>query len=468
MIPRSRARRTFAPAHRVLLAAMACVCVAALSGCGSSASPSSAPPSKLSIWYSTDDSAEARWAAELVTLFNRSHPRIHASISVYGFEDFNPKLLIALGAGNPPDLAYATPRTCGIPKYVQNGKLVNLSSDASRLHWAALLRPGLLQDYNSPFAIFASKRYGVAPSNVQVYAVPSAMAAVGVMYNSALLRRLGLTIPRSVPQLEADVSMARRHGFIPLGLGNADGFLGDDWYQTLVNTRLPYADLERELLISPRFTFERPPFRWAAAQMIAWRPDFTPNSGGLDAQEGVNQFFQGKTLFQLISSSENPQIKYLLGKYPGTHVGVFGFPGWTTASRTVMPQSGYEGWIVPTQGHNPSGAVTFINWMLQPSTQRFLMRQGVLPATSPTAAQEQGASEFLRQYLDILRSSRPGVFLDAAPILNLNATMEANVQFLLNMGQSLEPPTFLPHALQLLYSHHGATNKTPAQIDCEF
>ena len=462
--PVSRGQTGLHPGSRAGWLTCALILAVTITGCGSNVGVN---VRSLNIWYSTDDPVEQQWATQLVHRFDQTHKNIRATIDVLGYDDFNPKMLVALGAGNPPDLAYATPRVCGIPKYVQNSKLLDLSPYARRYGWYKTLRPGLLQDYNSPFTIFATKRYGVQPQNVQVYGVPDAMAAVAVMYNVTLLRRLHLSVPRSVAELVHDVSVANAHGLVPLGLGNADGFLGDDWYQTLVNTQLPYSNLERELRIDPGFSFLGPQFRWAAGQLLAWRNDFTPNNGTLDAQDSVRQFFQGRTLFQLVSSSENSQITSLLKVKP-INVGVFGFPGKTTSSTTVMPQSGYEGWVVPKQGHNPAAAVTFINWVLRPSTQTFLMKQGAVPATPASATTTGQVTSFLREYLAALAASRPGVFLDAAPIPNLNATMEANVQLMLSMHQALEGPGFLPSALQQLYAAHGVTSHTPAQIDCEF
>ncbi|HLJ68796.1 MAG TPA: hypothetical protein VKX16_15685, partial [Chloroflexota bacterium] len=67
-----------------------------------------------------------------------------------------------------------------------------------------------------------------------------------------------------------------------------------------------------------------------------------------------------------------------------------------------------------------------------------------------------------REYLGALQTSTPGVYLDAAPISNMNATMEANVQLLL---QGLEKATFLPKSLEEVYrGGHGST----ATIDGEF
>lgn len=93
---------------------------------------------------------------------------------------------------------------------------------------------------------------------------------------------------------------------------------------------------------SPRFTFKRPPFLRAGSILQTWsrRGYLTPDFGGLDAQEGIDQFFHGKTLFQLVSSLESSQIGQD-ERETGLPVGVFAFP--TNRGLPVMPQSGYLG-----------------------------------------------------------------------------------------------------------------------------
>jgi len=56
------------------------------------------------------------------------------------------------------------------------------------------------------------------------------------------------------------------------------------------------------------------------------------------------------------------------------------------------------------------------------------------------------------------------VYLDAAPIPNINATMEANIQLLL---QGYETPDFLPRSLQQVYASRGA-KATSTRTDGEF
>lgn len=426
----------------------------ALSGCGAQQGARSTSAT-LRIWYSTDDPLERQWMHELVRLFQAAHPSIPVHLVDYSFEDLNTKLQLALSSGNPPDLAYVTPRGPGIPAYIQAHELRDLTQAARARHWASRLRPGLLAQYNFPFSFYGAK-------SGHVVAVPMALAAVGILYNKQLLSRLHLSVPTSLPAFEFDLARARKAGHTPIGMGNADGWLGDDWYLTLVNSLSSPAALAPEQRLDPHFSFRGPSFLAAARALQRWATKgyFTHDFGGLDAQEGVDLFFHGKTLFQLVSSSEDSQIQQDQ-RQTGLQIGVFAFPGTHSA---VMPQSGYEGWVVPAAGQHPSEAVAFIDSVVSQSTAAFLLRQGVLPAQQVVSAGSGASPAWQREYARALNGAQPGVYLDAAPIANLNATMEANVQLLL---QGYETPEFLVKSLEEVYTSHGNRGST-ARIDGEF
>jgi raffinose/stachyose/melibiose transport system substrate-binding protein len=430
----------------------------ALSGCGSgsahgSASRESGP---LRIWYSTDDPTERVWSQALARQYEKLHPGVTVDLRDYSFEDLNTKLQLALSAGDPPDLAYVTPRGPGIPLYIAAHRLMNLSTAARQNGWARDLRPGLLATYNRPF------RYYGAPSG-SVMAVPTSLAAVSILYNARLLHALHLGVPHSLASFESALAQAKRAGYTPLGMGNADGWLGDDWYLTLVNATVPPSTLDAEQTLSGSFTFKKPPFLAAATTLQQWakRGYFTQNFGGVDAQGGIDLFFRGKTLFQLVSSSENSQIAQDQ-KQTGLPVGVFSFP--RSGGGSVMPQGGYLGWIVPARSQHPATAISFINSLLTPQTASILQQHSVLPAHAARTFHATSGT-WQGEYVSALNSARPGVYIDAAPISNLNATMEANVQLLL---QGYEAPAFLVKSLQEVYASRGKHGGSTARIDGEF
>jgi hypothetical protein len=129
-----------------------------------------------------------------------------------------------------------------------------------------------------------------------------------------------------------------------------------------------------------------------------------------------------------------------------------------------MPQSGYEGWAVPAASRQPALATAFITQMLSAATAQALLVQGLLPARQLDSRTVAQAPPLQRAYLQALATAEPGVYLDGAPVPNLNATMEANVQLLL---QQIETADFLTRSLQLVYTSAGA-RATGTRTDGEF
>jgi ABC-type glycerol-3-phosphate transport system substrate-binding protein len=288
---------------------------------------------------------------------------------------------------------------------------------------------------------------------------------VGVIYNQAIFARLHLAVPRTLAAFEAACARAQAAGYIPLGLGNADGWVGDDWYLTLVNAIAGPAPLVPELHLDRQFSFHGPAFLQAGSTLQGWANQqyFTPQFGGLDAQDGLNAFFEGKTAMALISSTENGQIISLAGQ-TRVPVGVFAFPSVSGSKPAVMPQSGYSGWAIPKASRQPALAEAFVTAMLDQSTARRLLAHGLLPARRLSSGDIATTSTFQHSYLQALATAAPGVYLDGAPVPNLNATMEANVQLLL---QKFEAPSFLVRSLQMVYSS-GGSKAASTRTDGEF
>jgi ABC-type glycerol-3-phosphate transport system substrate-binding protein len=166
---------------------------------------------------------------------------------------------------------------------------------------------------------------------------------------------------------------------------------------------------------------------------------------------------------QLVSSTQNAHI-LSLARATELSVGIFPFPSVTAGRPPVMPQSGYAGWAVPRAAQHPADALVFIDHVLSTRTAELLLSQGMVPAHRIESRAAPLAAPFQREYLDALAGALPGVYLDGAPVPNLNATMEANIQLLL---QRIETPDFLVRSLQAVYSSRGA-RATQTRTDGEF
>jgi len=101
--------------------------------------------------------------------------------------------------------------------------------------------------------------------------------------------------------------------------------------------------------------------------------------------------------------------------------------------------------------------------MLSPETAALLLSHGLLPTHAVSRSARVSAS-FQQDFLQALNTATPGVYLDAAPIPNFNATMEANIQLLLAGHLS---PDFLLTRLQATYVS-GGRGATGTRTDGEF
>jgi len=460
-----------------LAVGVAAALVAAVGGAGMATSRAAgalanahpASTSTLTIWYSTDDPVETNWAPGLVSIFEKTHPKIKVEMKVYDLDDFNDKMQDALGSNTGPDLAYATPREPAIPIYIVHHELLNLTSYASKNRWASLLRPGLLDFWNAPFKVWSKKATNLsgdavrATSATQIYGVPDAMAADGVAYNTDLMNKLGISFPKTLADLESDAAKAKAAGMIPFGIGNNDLWLGDDWYIMLANEDFSVSQLQK-VLSDGSFNFNQSAFVKAGNLMSSWSKDgyLTPNFQSLDAQGGMDSFFRGNTLFQLMSSSEDAQLleDEQETKMPIT---VEAFPASFTGYTGLVPYSGYEGWIVPKATHNKSAAIKWINFMLSDAATQYTMKNGVLPTTNVPAA--DAPTQFQKEFLNAFAGARRGIYLDAAPVPNFTANMEGNIDALL---AGKESGAAVAKDLEKAYKSYGRdSNKTP-DIDGEY
>jgi ABC-type glycerol-3-phosphate transport system substrate-binding protein len=117
-----------------------------------------------------------------------------------------------------------------------------------------------------------------------------------------------------------------------------------------------------------------------------------------------------------------------------------------------MVQGGYSGWAIPRAAHNPTAALDFVDTALSARSAQMLVAHGLLPARRVDAGAAR--APFQRDALAALDTARAGVYLDATPIPNFLASMEAHLQQLL---AGKEPPATLTRTLQSVYASHGRT-----------
>lgn len=151
-----------------LLALLASV----LAGCGNSANTSSGPVN-LTFWGFNQQ------ITEQADLFNKTHPNIHVTglKQDSGPNQYYPKVLTAVKAGNGPDVALIEYQY--IPTLVSNGALVDLSKyGASEVQ-----------------SQFTGSAWSQVTQGSAVYGYPQDTGPMGLFYNADTFKKAGIAAP---------------------------------------------------------------------------------------------------------------------------------------------------------------------------------------------------------------------------------------------------------------------------------
>lgn len=196
--------------------------LAALAGCGtSSGSPSGATqatttnvkqPLTITFWYGVGSTLSSD-ILQMVSEFNQTHPTIHV-VATYegsysGGGEEQQKLLAAIKAGSPPDIAQI--EVHAMPLFASSGKLVNLTSmmQQSRVDTASNFLQGML----------VSTQY-----QGNYYGIPFNRSVPVLYYNKTLFSQAGIAHPPTnwtelsvdAAKLTHGVGNNKVYGFEPL------------------------------------------------------------------------------------------------------------------------------------------------------------------------------------------------------------------------------------------------------------
>ena len=132
-------------------------------------------------------------------LYDENMPDIDLEISI-GASDFRQLIKTKVASGDSPDIYTLWPGQSFVVYYAKNGHLLDLSDR----EWAQHIVPGVV-----PTVSYEDK----------VYAQPSKMALVGVIYNKKIWSELNLEIPQTWEEFLDICETLKQNDIIPVGIG---------------------------------------------------------------------------------------------------------------------------------------------------------------------------------------------------------------------------------------------------------
>jgi raffinose/stachyose/melibiose transport system substrate-binding protein len=326
---------------------------------------------KLLDYQSSNNASLGKGIDELIKEFEAQHPNVTIQREHTSFSDLLTKQQLIMNGPNPPDIVDIAVNYTVESKFARSGAIVDLQKYADQYGWAKRF---------SPF-LYGQSRFSAAGKLEQgdVYGLFFTEDVVGVYYNRQKLKALGLAVPTTFEQFEADLAKAKAAGQQPIAFGNLDKYPAIHAFQQ-VQDRYAQKDYLRNYsyrLKSP-MTFDEPWNVTAAQRFQQWVKDGYFGSGlnGLGFEDAKAQFIKGKGVFFIGGTWEAKSID------DGMHANAGFFltppPADGSTPLTVLGGLG-QTFTIHGKSKHPEVAAAFLNFLTSQQAAKVYLDKGSVP-----------------------------------------------------------------------------------------
>jgi raffinose/stachyose/melibiose transport system substrate-binding protein len=363
---RARARLLFAAA------ALAVVALVAAGGGAAGGAPAkhAAAAVTLNVWDQEVRGGQADAIKKLNAQFEKQYPNIKINRTAKSFTDLLATLKLAASGPNPPDVVEANNGYSAMGPLVQAKLLMPLDKYAAKHGWRGRYSAGILR-------MNRFTRDGKSFGTGSLFGLPMTGEVVGVYYNKAKLKELGVSKPTTFAAFEAALAKAKAAGQTPIQFGNLDKWPGIHTYEEPM-LQFVSKDFARSWIFGAGSrSFSNAGTRIAATKVQDWAKKgyFTDGYAGLGYDPSWAQFGKGNGVFLITGSWLTADLRKALGK----NVGFFLLPARGGGSLSTLGGEGLP-WSISSKTKNADAAATYLNFLTRPQNAQILVSAGQLPA----------------------------------------------------------------------------------------
>jgi raffinose/stachyose/melibiose transport system substrate-binding protein len=352
---------------------VAAVTLLAIAAIAAGANGSKRDTVTLLVWDQEVRGGQAQAVTALNKAFQKKYPNIKINRVAKSFTDLQATLKLAASGPNPPDVVEANNGYAAMGPLVQANLLLSLNKYAAKYGWSKRYSAGVLR--MNKFTADA-KNFGTG----NLYGIPMTGEIVGVYYNKAKLKKLGLGVPKTFQAFEAAITKAKSAGETPIQFGNLDKWPGIHEFEEvwLQSVSIPYA---RNFIFGTgggSTNFVSAGTTAAATKLASWAKDnaFTNGYAGLGYDASSAAFGKGTGVFMITGSWQTSTFGAALGK----NVGFFLLPPLQGKAVATLGGEGLP-WAISSKTKNPDAAATYLNFMTSNSSMQVVANSGQLTAT---------------------------------------------------------------------------------------
>lgn len=328
------------------------------------------PPTTLKVWIVSE--AEPQVDA-LNREFERRYPNVTVRTVSKAYEDLVTTAKLALSSDEAPDVITIDAGIRDLGELAKGRLIVPLDPYADAYGWTERFGQALLESNRATDD-------GRVTGRGRLYGVSQFGEMVGVFYNRAKLRRLGLDVPSTFADFEQSLAKAKQAGEIPIQMGTLDKGMGSHYVNTLLNSFATTEQLRGFVSAAPGARFDTDENLAATRKARDWVAAgyFPRGFEGIDELSAQERFIKGDGVYLFQGTWGNTPIEKGLGADAGfiplPHVG---------GSTPLITGSGSMPFAIASRSKQPDVAAAWINFMVGPDNTRVSLEGGQLPAQEP-------------------------------------------------------------------------------------
>ena len=353
--------------RRMLKAAAAGVALgglAPLAGAGPASARSSAASIKMWWWGDQEAVGILAWMNDTVKKF-QSQTGAKVSATQMDVSQVIPQFTKAAAAGNVPDV-----------QFLFNG-IYHMENV-----WLGYIQP--LNGLVSPATIKQGGGTKLSQYAGKTYRTGFYDLAFGIQYNKEHFDKAGLNAdspPKTWDQFLDAADKLKSKGYIPLGGGIKDGFLGEWWLINALTQNLNSAADALNLFIG-KLDWREPKYHehWIKLQELHDNEFWNDDVNSLSLYQGIQLYNTGKASMALNNTPALPDSQKKLGK---EKVGFMKLPVFGTGKMAPYPVVDSQGFGIPAKAKDPETAAKLIDYMHTPERlQAYWKLSQQIPADS--------------------------------------------------------------------------------------
>jgi raffinose/stachyose/melibiose transport system substrate-binding protein len=352
--------------------------------------------------YMQIDIADPQYEYWPVTLeaFAKKYPNIKLEFEYVSGEQFHDKFQAMAAAGDIPDLftTYAGARS----SYILDRGLVKD------------LRPYLTSEFKSRYT---SAIWDPQGPNGEIYIISPNMAVCTAVYvNTKLQKELGLTNPKTLDELIAQVPAIRAKGYTPLMFANKGVWQAQSLLLSMLVDRLAgKAWFDRARAGTAKFTDKGFVDALAVIKRLVDSQTFPAGVNQLEGPEGWGDFVQGKSVYLLDAGWRISALKGAAKPEDYAGYEVIAFPeiaGEVTRGSSAATLGEALAMNAKLSGAKADAAWKFLSFIYGQEGSEILMKYGTVP-TYKLDYSKFDVDKLNRMYIELINNQSMGYVIDA-------------------------------------------------------